>query len=685
MKRTCSLVMLLLSTAPAVAGEKPKAELPRPMVTGLVNPESICIGPGGKLFVTTIGEFGKDGDGAVMVLEPGGKAVPFVTGLDDPKGIVAYQKFLYVADNTRVLRIDATAKEPKVEILAPPNAFPVAPIFLNDIAVDPESGALFVSDSGNRDKENPAKGAVYRITPNGLVSTLVDDKKIPGLKIPNGVQMDGASHLLLADFGAGILYRVKLADSSYEKLAEGMLGADGITWGQNGQLFVTSWLTGKVYGINRPGDKPVEIVSKGFKSAADCCLDPTGKFLLVPDMLSGTITAIPAEIPGFEVNTAPMALKTEVAFADLKWTGWSAESTAGKVNALRPIVLTHANDGSNRIFVATQHGVVHTFANDPKVTETKVILDIQDRVQYDDKTNEEGLLGMAMHPDYKKNGEVFIFYTPKKEKTSNVVSRFRPMKDDPSKLDPASEEVLVKYERRPFWNHDGGTICFGPDGFLYIVHGDGGSGNDPFDNAQQLSNLFGKILRIDVNAKADGKNYAVPKDNPFVGTKDALPEIWAYGLRNPWRIAFDRKSGQLWCADVGQNLYEEINLIEKGGNFGWNRREGMHPFGAKGSGLKKEFIEPIWEYSHDVGKSITGGTVYRGKALPELEGHYVYADYVTSKIWALKYDEKAKRVTANRSIPDPTKPVISFGEDEQGEVYFLVVAPNGKGIYRFVK
>ncbi len=685
MKRSFSLALLLLSTAPAVAAEVPKGELPKPMITGLVNPESICVGPGGKLFVTTIGEFGKDGDGAVMVLEPGGKAVPFVTGLNDPKGIVAYQKFLYVTDNTRVIRIDATAKEPKAELLAPPNAFPVAPIFLNDIAVDPESGALFVSDSGNRDKENPAKGAVYRITSNGLVSTLIDDKKLPGLKIPNGVQMDGASHLLLADFGAGILYRVKLADSSYEKLAEGMLGADGITWGQNGQLFITSWLSGKVYGINRPGDKPVEVVSKGFKSAADSCLDPTGKFLLVPDMLGGTITAVPAQIPGFEVDTTPMALKTEVAFPDLKWTGWSAESATGKVNALRPIVLTHAKDGSNRIFVATQHGVLHSFANDPKATETKVLLDIQDRVQYDDKTNEEGLLGMAMHPDYKKNGEVFIFYTPKNEKNSNIVSRFRPSKDDPAKLDPASEEVLVKYTSRPFWNHDGGTIAFGPDGYLYIVHGDGGSGNDPYDNGQTLSNAFGKVLRIDVSAKSEGKNYAIPKDNPFVGTKDALPEIWAYGLRNPWRMSFDRKDGQLWLADVGQNLFEEINLIEKGGNYGWNRREGMHPFGAKGTGLMKEFIEPIWEYSHDVGKSITGGSVYRGKALPELEGHYIYADYVTSKIWALKYDEKLKRVTANRPIPDPTKPVISFGEDEQGEVYFLVVAPNGKGIYRFVK
>jgi glucose/arabinose dehydrogenase len=268
---------------------------------------------------------------------------------------------------------------------------------------------------------------------------------------------------------------------------------------------------------------------------------------------------------------------------------------------------------------------------------------------------------------------------------TNVVSRFRLSKDDPTKLDPDSEEQLVRYTKRPFWNHDGGTVCFGADGCLYIVHGDGGAGNDPYDNAQNLGVLFGKILRIDVDHKDEGKNYAVPKDNPFVGTKGALPEIWAYGLRNPWRISFDRKTGQLWCADVGQNLFEEIDLIVKGGNYGWNRREGFHPFGGRGTGRQKEFIEPIWEYNHEVGKSITGGTVYRGKQFPELEGHYLHADYVTSKIWALKYDEKLNRVTANRPIPDPTKPVMSFGEDEAGELYFMTYSPKGQGIYRFVK
>ena len=694
MNRFLPLALVLVAAPTASAQNGP----PRPIVTGLVNPESVVVGPGPdrKVFVTIIGEFDKDGDGAVMVLEPGGKAVPFVTGLDDPKGIAVFQNWLYLTDKTKVLRINAAAKEPKAEVFAAAEKFPSPPIFLNDIHVDPENGAVYVSDSGKDGKG----GAVYRITGvnpkgkgpakiNATVSVVIDQKKLPGLIKPNGVMSDGTSFLLVADFDAGVLYRVKLADGTAEKVAEGMDGADGITWDHYGHLFVSSWKTGKVFGIAKPGEKPVEVVSKGLQSAADTCLDPTGKFLLVPDMKAGTLTAVPAKIPGFEVDDSPIGLKTEIAFPELKWTGWSPETSSGKVNPLRPIVLTHANDGSNRVFVATQHGVLHSFPNDPKATETKVILDIQDLVQYDDRTNEEGLLGVAFHPDYKKNGEVFVFYTPKrknpKDDMTNVVSRFRPSKEDPSKLDPASEEKVFQYPRRPFWNHDGGTIVFGPDGYLYIVHGDGGSGGDPLGNGQNLGTFFGKILRIDVNGKADGKNYAIPKDNPFVGKEGALPEIYAYGLRNPWRIAFDKKTGVLWCGEVGQNLYEEINLIEKGGNYGWSRRESYHPFGPQGVGHNKEMSEPIWEYHHDIGKSITGGSVYRGKVLPELEGHYVYADYVSSKIWALKCDEKAKRVVANRPINDPQKPVLSFGEDEQGELYFLVVAPNGRGIYRFVR
>ena len=208
---------------------------------------------------------------------------------------------------------------------------------------------------------------------------------------------------------------------------------------------------------------------------------------------------------------------------------------------------------------------------------------------------------------------------------------------------------------------------------------------DPLHTGQDISDLLSSILRIDVRREENGKGYAVPPDNPFVSSPGARPEVWCYGLRNPWRMAFDRKTGKLWTSDVGQNLYEEIDILVPGGNYGWSVREGLHPFGPNGSDPRPDLIDPIWEYHHDVGKSLTGGAVYRGKRLPELEGAYLYADYVTMKIWGLRYDEGKGRVVANRPIRDPKVPVMSFGEDETGEVYFLTYSPTGKGIYWFVR
>jgi glucose/arabinose dehydrogenase len=408
------------------------------------------------------------------------------------------------------------------------------------------------------------------------------------------------------------------------------------------------------------------------------------KAILVADTKAGTITPLPTSVTGQEVDERPLPLKAAVAFPRLKWTGWEPISESGKMTALRPIVLTHAGDRSNRVFVATQRGVIHVFPNDQQATKTRIFLDIHERVFYDDNENEQGFLGLVFHPNYKKNGEFFVFYTLKKSKTINVLSRFRVRRDDPNRADPDSEEELLRISR-PFWNHDGGTICFGPDGYLYVALGDGGAANDPHGNGQNLKTLLGKILRLNVDQKSKGLNYSIPKDNPFVGRMDARPEIWAYGLRNVWRMAFDRKSNVLWAADVGQNLYEEIDLIVRGGNYGWNRREALHPFGARGSDVNKALIDPIWEYHHDIGKSITGGSVYRGQRLPELQGAYVYADYVSTKIWALRYDDNKRRVVANRPIHDPNVPVMSFGEDEKGELYFLTYTNTGQGIYWFVK
>jgi glucose/arabinose dehydrogenase/sugar lactone lactonase YvrE len=681
--------ILLCLASSASAGEK---KLPKPMITGLKNPESVAVGNDGRIYISEIGEFGKDGDGRIMVVGKDGKLAEFAKGLDDPKGIAFSTNLLYVNDNKRVMRIDPKGK---VSVHVNDKDFPKPPLFLNDIVADIEPwvdevtkeqlSVLYVSDSGDL---KGGGGAIYRITTwlkskKVKVTTVTDGEKNPQIKTPNGLVMDGKHHLLMLDFLSGELLRIRISDGTSTKIADGFDGGDGLAWDHFGRLFVTSWKTGKVWGIPRPGQQPV-LIASGFQSAADCCIDPTGKFLLVPDMKAGTLTALPTTIPGWEVDDTPLPVKTEVAFPKLQWSGWQGIKDDGKQYPLRPLVLTHAGDGSNRVFVAIQQGTIHVFPNDPNADKTKIFLDIHKQVFYDDKENEQGLLGLAFHPQHKKNGEFFVFYTKKKDKTTNIISRFRVSKDDPDKADPDSEEILFTI-KRPFWNHDGGTLCFGPDGFLYIALGDGGSADDPFKNGQNLKTLLGKVLRVDVDRKDEGKAYAIPKDNPFVGKTDALPEIWAYGLRNVWRMSFDRKTGQLWASDVGQNLYEEIDIIVKGGNYGWSLREGLHPFSVKGVDVNKNMIEPVWEYHHAVGKSLTGGHVYRGKRVPELDGHYLYGDYITTKIWGLKYDDAKKRVVANRPIRDPNLAIFSFGEDEQGEVYFLTETISGQGIRQFVR
>ncbi|MEK6234292.1 MAG: PQQ-dependent sugar dehydrogenase, partial [Planctomycetales bacterium] len=305
------------------------------------------------------------------------------------------------------------------------------------------------------------------------------------------------------------------------------------------------------------------------------------------------------------------------------------------------------------------------------------------------KDNEEGLLGMAFHPDFKTNGQFYVYYSSEAEQRVSIVSRFQVSKDDPDRADPKSEEIVVKIPQ-PFSNHNGGSIAFGPDGFLYIALGDGGGRNDPDSQGQNLETWMGSILRIDVNRSQGGKNYAVPKDNPFVNRKKARPEIYAFGFRNVWRLSFDRKTGDLWAADVGQDLWEEINLVKPGGNYGWSIREGSYFFGS-GVGAGKASaeispIDPVWEYDHRVGRSITGGFVYRGKQFPELAGCYLHADYISRRIWALKYDAERGKVVKNFGLASADDQVIAFGEDAAGELYFTSqTTKHGHGVYRFVR
>lgn len=374
--------------------------------------------------------------------------------------------------------------------------------------------------------------------------------------------------------------------------------------------------------------------------------------------------ALPAADPPQPMPDTPLAVKAVRAFPELKFR--------------RPVLLTNAGDGSNRIFVCQQPGKIFVFPNKPDVEEPDLFLEWEAKTIYKDEMFEEGILGLAFHPKFKTNGEFFMYYTEVPH--VSVISRFKVSKSDPNKADPASEEQILRIPQ-PYWNHNGGTICFGPDGYLYIGLGDGGSANDPHKNGQNPKTVLGKILRIDVDHKDAGKNYAIPKDNPWVGQADAAPEAYAMGIRNSWRISFDRKTGTLWQADVGQDLWEEINIITKGGNYGWSLREGMHKF-KDGADARPDLIEPIWEYHHTIGKSITGGVVYRGKKVPELEGCYLYGDFVSGKLWALKYDEKAKKVVANYSLQGDNLPVMTYGEDEAGEVYFTT--PFGQ-IFTFAK
>ena len=343
----------------------------------------------------------------------------------------------------------------------------------------------------------------------------------------------------------------------------------------------------------------------------------------------------------------------------------------------RMVDLTFPDDGTNRLFLVLQPGRIEVFENEQSVDSTKTFLDITGRVN--DGGNEEGLLGLAFDPDFRTNGHFYVNYTASSPQRT-VVSRFSVSADDPDRADPRSEQVILEVEQ-PFSNHNGGQVAFGPDGYLYIGLGDGGSAGDPRGNGQNLDTLLGTILRIDVRSTGAGNPYAIPSDNPFAGNDDgARGEIWAYGLRNPWRFSFDGETGNLWTGDVGQNAWEEIDVIRPGLNYGWNVMEGAHcylggrtarqllaagPEGCDMTGLEK----PIAEYRHDDGCSVTGGFIYRGQRLPSLYGAYVYGDFCSGKIWALRYDGTA--VTEHLELVDSNLSISAFGRDQSGELYML--------------
>jgi glucose/arabinose dehydrogenase len=341
----------------------------------------------------------------------------------------------------------------------------------------------------------------------------------------------------------------------------------------------------------------------------------------------------------------------------------------------QPVDIQNAGNGSNRLFVVEQKGIISVFQNSSTINSKKTFLDITNKVA---SGGEMGLLGLAFHPNYKSNGYFYVDYTTDSPSRRTIISRFK-VSDDADKADKSSELVIMQIEQ-PYSNHNGGQITFGPDGYLYISLGDGGSGGDPLNNAQNLQSLLGKILRIDVNKADVGKNYSIPIDNPFKGSSSGYKEeIYAYGLRNVWRFSFDNLTKQLWGADVGQNAWEEINIITKGGNFGWRCYEGLHEYNTSQCS-STNYIKPTWEYGHNSegGFSITGGFVYRGSKVSELYGKYVYADFVSGHIWALEF----KNGTAiNNKLFSNAHPVSTFGIDEANDLYFANYS-SGK-LYRF--
>ena len=338
----------------------------------------------------------------------------------------------------------------------------------------------------------------------------------------------------------------------------------------------------------------------------------------------------------------------------------------------KPVHLTHAGDGSGRLFVVEQAGVVRIIKNG-KVLEAP-FLDIRARVS---SGGEKGLLSIAFHPRYRENGEFYVNYTRGRMLLETIVSRFR--RGSRGLADPGSEEILLRI-RQPFPNHNGGQLQFGPDGYLYIGMGDGGAANDPLGHGQDITTLLGALLRIDVDNQEVGRSYAIPPDNPFLGRTHGRGEIWAYGLRNPWRFSFDARNGRLFLADVGQDRVEEINIVRRGGNYGWAVMEGDRCLRQGTRCRRAGFEMPIFTYPHPEGFSVTGGYVYRGRSMPELCGVYVFADYVSGVISGLRLRDG--RVARHGVLRKSGFRISSFGEDEARELY--VAAHRGGRIFKII-
>ncbi len=337
-----------------------------------------------------------------------------------------------------------------------------------------------------------------------------------------------------------------------------------------------------------------------------------------------------------------------------------------------PLYVTHSNDGSNRVFVVEKTGRIKVLPNDSTTSDSRVFLDVTNKIA---SGSERGLLGLAFHPNYASNGYFFVNYTRSGD-GATIVSRFSRSSGDPNKADSLSELIYLTVSQ-PFSNHNGGIIFFGLDGFLHIGMGDGGSGGDPGNRAQNVNELLGKVLRINVDSASGGNNYSIPPTNPFA-QGGGRAEIFTIGMRNPWRISQDPVTGLIWCGDVGQDAWEEVDILEVGRNYGWRCYEGNATYNTSGCGPSTNYTFPIKVYQNILSDcSITGGFVYRGQRRPELTGQYIYADYCSRKVWRLKYENGV--VTGDSLIATAPTSVYSFGIDQNNELYMC--GPGGV-VYR---
>jgi len=368
------------------------------------------------------------------------------------------------------------------------------------------------------------------------------------------------------------------------------------------------------------------------------------------------------------ILTACLGMGVGVSFPSLAEPTVSYEVAFEQLYFDQPVFLTYASDDSEQLFVVEQGGLIKTFPNIPSVDDAAVFFNIIKSTKNRFVSGgEEGLLGLAFDPDFINNGHFYVNYSARSPRRT-VISQFSVQENNTLVADVDSERILLEIPQ-DYSNHNGGMITFGPDGYLYIGMGDGGSAGDPKNRAQNGQNLLGKMLRVDTDGNA-------PSDNPYLKTKFIRDEIWAMGLRNPWRFSFDRITGDLWLGDVGQDEWEEIDIIEKGRNYGWKLMEGTHNYDKGEHQFCTSLTPPVFEYSHNEGRSVTGGYVYRGALQPSLEGWYFFGDFVSGSMWALNADNHDLSI----ELPEFSNP-SSFGEDQNGELY--IVSYQGQ-IYRIV-